>query len=224
MNLIEFFDEINGLEYERKQLRIKKAQRLEADFVYFFNEVFEDILEQRFLYTKAFEEYVAELEEIMYKAVISDNITDTIPLRIHLQEAAEEIMQTTVNAYLEPESGTEFDLARNRGAPMRLAIIPESVVNAFSRKRIQRIAANESLYASSLEEQQDAVAKGKKFKIWNTMEDERVRPSHVFVDKKEIPIDKPFQVGNSLLMFPGDTSLGADPSEIIMCRCWLTYR
>jgi hypothetical protein len=73
-------------------------------------------------------------------------------------------------------------------------------------------------------EQKEAIAEGKRFKVWNTMEDERVRPTHQMVDQKEIPINEPFTVGVSLMMFPGDTSMNAEASEIIMCRCFLTYK
>ena len=54
-------------------------------------------------------------------------------------------------------------------------------------------------------------------KIWATMEDERVRPSHVECGEQgAVLMDKPFING---LMYPGDPK--GPPEEIINCRCWL---
>lgn len=61
------------------------------------------------------------------------------------------------------------------------------------------------------------------FKTWLTMQDNRVRDSHKAALGQRVPFDKPFQVGQSLLMYPGDTSLGAALKEIIRCRCWVSY-
>lgn len=38
-----------------------------------------------------------------------------------------------------------------------------------------------------------------------------------------IDIFEPFEVGNSLMMFPKDHSLGAQVKEIAGCRCSLKY-
>ncbi len=64
---------------------------------------------------------------------------------------------------------------------------------------------------------------GMRFKTWETFGDGKVRPSHKAVGGTRIPIDEPFTVGNSKLMFPNDTSLGADAEEIVNCRCTLKF-
>lgn len=69
----------------------------------------------------------------------------------------------------------------------------------------------------------DALNRGKTRKVWFTEGDERVRPTHVEVDGTDIPITDLFQVGNSLLMFPGDISNNAEPQEVNNCRCHLEY-
>lgn len=221
MNLIKFFDEINALEYERKQERIDTAQKIEKELVIFFNGIYADILNGIFLYTKPSTEYIYELYITL--SDISDSSLNDSELKIHLYDAAKEIVQTTIDAYLEP-SGTEFELARNKGAPMKESIIPDEIIDTLGRTRIQKIAANEALYIVNYKEFSEALTQGKKSKIWNTMEDERVRYTHAIVDKEEIPINEPFYVGGYQMMFPGDTSMGADISETILCRCWLTYK
>lgn len=54
---------------------------------------------------------------------------------------------------------------------------------------------------------------------WVSMGDEKVRETHADADGQEKPIDEAFEVGESLLMYPGDESLGAGPEEIVNCRC-----
>lgn len=56
---------------------------------------------------------------------------------------------------------------------------------------------------------------------WHTIKDGRQRDSHDAMDSQVVRgLDMPFQTptGSSLL-YPGDTSLGADSSETISCRC-----
>jgi len=58
-------------------------------------------------------------------------------------------------------------------------------------------------------------------RIWESRKDERVRETHIIADGQRVPgTATPFMVGNSLLMYPGDTSLGAEMKEIIDCRCY----
>lgn len=61
-------------------------------------------------------------------------------------------------------------------------------------------------------------------KVWLATEDSRTRPDHANADGQEVPMDQPFNVGGSQLMFPGDSSLGATADEIIQCRCTQYYK
>lgn len=56
-------------------------------------------------------------------------------------------------------------------------------------------------------------------KRWHATLDGRQRPSHETANGQVRPLDEPFDVGQSQLMYPGDSSLGADISEIADCRC-----
>lgn len=64
---------------------------------------------------------------------------------------------------------------------------------------------------------------GKKSKKWIDIRDTRERKTHLDVGGTTIPIDEPFRVGGSLLMFPKDMSLGAAAKEIVNCRCSVKY-
>ena len=56
-------------------------------------------------------------------------------------------------------------------------------------------------------------------KQWCTSGMENVRDSHAAVDGVTVGQDEPFKLPGGLLMFPHDTSMGADASEIINCAC-----
>lgn len=62
-------------------------------------------------------------------------------------------------------------------------------------------------------------------KVWLTISDDRTREWHVQAgidygsDANAIPIDEPFIVNDEEMMYPGDESLGASPSNIYNCRC-----
>jgi len=91
----------------------------------------------------------------------------------------------------------------------------------LSRKRSARIARTETHSAAT-----SAIYETMKFKrvpvrtkTWWTANDNVVRPSHRDVHGVTIPFDQAFTVGGSLMMFPGDPSMGAGAEEIVNCRC-----
>ena len=55
-------------------------------------------------------------------------------------------------------------------------------------------------------------------RVWRTMHDERVRPSHREAYNQERSAGKPFKVGNAHLMYPGDPT--GPIEETANCRCW----
>ena len=68
-----------------------------------------------------------------------------------------------------------------------------------------------------------AVKAGKTKKKWIDVGDKRERKTHLEVGETILPIDEPFSVGDSLLQFPKDTSLGSSADEIVNCRCSIQY-
>lgn len=58
-------------------------------------------------------------------------------------------------------------------------------------------------------------------KIWRTVGDDRVRPTHAAAAGQRRALDQAYTVGAALLMFPGDPS--GPPGETINCRCFETY-
>lgn len=92
-----------------------------------------------------------------------------------------------------------------------------------SYNRAKTLAAEESNSVSNIEQYQKAIANGAKYKKWNTILDGRERGTHHISDGQTVKIDEAFDVGKSRMMFPRDTSLGADISEIAGCRCSVEY-
>lgn len=92
-----------------------------------------------------------------------------------------------------------------------------------SPDRARLVAENETQSLFNLSEFDRAKEQGFKFKEWLAMLDEKTRETHALADGQKVDIDTPFIVGNSLMMFPTDTSLGAPPEEIINCRCVMRY-
>lgn len=68
-----------------------------------------------------------------------------------------------------------------------------------------------------------AVKSGKTKKKWIDVGDKRERKTHLEVGGTTLPIGEPFSVGDSLIQFPKDTSLGASADEIVNCRCSIQY-
>lgn len=62
-------------------------------------------------------------------------------------------------------------------------------------------------------------------KIWDSAHDARVRDSHRALAGHSIAMDGVFTTpSGARLRYPGDTSLGAGPEEIIQCRCVARYK
>lgn len=92
-----------------------------------------------------------------------------------------------------------------------------------STERGMLISANEANALGNYNQQAQAIKAGMKYKTWMTEKDNKVRNTHREVDNVTIGIFESFQVGDSLMMFPKDTSLGASMEEIAGCRCVAKY-
>lgn len=93
----------------------------------------------------------------------------------------------------------------------------------LSADRAAFIAENESETTWNYEEYKQAIKSGKTKKKWDDVRDNKERKTHREVGGKVIPIEDTFVVGNSLMRYPKDDSLGADAKEIINCRCTIKY-
>ena len=93
----------------------------------------------------------------------------------------------------------------------------------LSQDRAMLIAENEANTDWNYSEYQQAIANGMKQKTWLTMQDRRVRHTHMKVDGKTIPIQSVFLVGDSEFLFPKDQTFSPSANEVAGCRCTITY-
>lgn len=91
----------------------------------------------------------------------------------------------------------------------------------LSNERALMIGLELSSTVYNYKELYDAIEAGKTRKVWETMEDERVRDTHSAVAGVDIPITELFLVGDSYMLMPMDTEHGAEMKEIAGCRCHL---
>jgi len=86
------------------------------------------------------------------------------------------------------------------------------------------IARTETIGASNLGSHTAAASfQVPTIKRWLTTIDTRERPDHADANGQERELDDPYEVGGSLLLFPGDSSFSAAAKQIIQCRCVSLY-
>jgi len=100
--------------------------------------------------------------------------------------------------------------------------------SAFTHERASTIAENESDHAVNGGANAGATAASEQSgrpvrKVWQTREDERVRPWHREANQQQRGVDEPFRVGPDNMQFPKDVTLGAGPANTINCRCRAVY-
>ena len=93
----------------------------------------------------------------------------------------------------------------------------------LSKDRAVLISENEANTVINYIEFIKAIESGKKKKKWIDIKDNKERKTHAEVGGSIIPINEYFFVGDSMMLFPKDTSMGADLKEIANCRCSIKY-
>jgi len=94
----------------------------------------------------------------------------------------------------------------------------------YSSDRAIFMAENESLSCWNHQDFSDAIKSGKRMKQWMDVRDKKERETHMHVGRTVKPIEEPFLVGDSLMMYPRDSdTFGASSSEIVNCRCVIRY-
>lgn len=197
----EYFD-LDWLSEEEKERRIEFADRLDDHF------------RPLFLY-------------LFYAALASVEIDWEYfqsSLRIEYANALEE-SNYTINRYVDNRLDVFSREVRDSSEKriVGLALMSNADLYYLSDDRIRFIAENESQNSNECEEFIQAALQGMTTKEWVNMGNKRVRKTHVKAGGQTRPIMEPFRVGNSLLQYPGDLSMGADAEEICGCRCHAKY-
>lgn len=95
----------------------------------------------------------------------------------------------------------------------------------FGNVRAERIARTEVITASAIGSQTAARSTHLPLeKEWLSTPDNRVRHDHDVANGQTRKLDEPYSIGGYPMMHPGDSSMGAPVSEIVLCRCAESYR
>lgn len=157
-------------------------------------------------------DYVKNQLEDRYKAVISGYMTVDEYIDDYVKEFTDDVIDTTEkHISLEKDESEKTEKQR------------QDEEYYTSDLRAMYIAANEANSVFNYDDYKQAIESGKTLKRWIAEKDNRVRKTHKEVNGLAIKIDRPFAVGDSLLMFPHDISLGASMKEIANCRCTVEY-
>ena len=210
MATIMSYDEINALVDTQKSLPIDQ----------YFNEMelpkeqkdkrkrFANHFEDELLFLLAWIWYTSQEREVyavevapLFKDAYNDTLREVGEITIPTADYVNEITMDMANATIDHIADPYF----------------------VSRDRAKYIAENEANTLYNRQEFADAKKNGMRFKRWNTIIDGRERASHAFADGQEQRIELPFSVGGFYMMFPKDDSLGAPGTEIVNCRCSVTY-
>lgn len=191
----QYFDEMQITE-KQKAMRIQMANKFEELFVYAFL-----------------------ISNVMIE---TDGIVDV-----------SELANTISLRYYDAIEDMGFDMDKYPDISSYIEQISSDIANSTSNHiddpyytsddRATYIAENESNSVMNSIELRDAIDNGFTMKRWNTIGDEHVRDTHNILDGTEIDIFQAFKVGNSQMLFPKDYSLGANPKEIVNCRCCVEY-
>lgn len=177
-----------------------------------------DILSKNGFYVEAFKldgTSVIKTDPHRYKQMFGKIIDSWSKNEITLTQRDDALK--ALRGLIDPSSATGKDidsLLNNMGTSKKAGI---------SQSRAVTIARTEATFARNLGFQD--VYKDNPFvnkKTWNSLHDNDVRDSHQKLDGKTVEINKAFEGSSGKLMFPGDTSLGANASEIVNCRCRIT--
>lgn len=189
----KFFGEMELTEEQRKN-RIRAA------------ELFEEMMLELFAMIDVYREYGIPIDA----AVFAENLKDAYIERLAEMTVVADLY---IMGYVEKFSQSVVETTE------KYADDPWFL----SEDRAVMIAENEANAVYGHDEFEDAIREGYTTKIWVTMQDKRVRDTHREVEGEEIPIDEPFAVGGSLLLYPKDETYDPDPEETVNCRCSIRF-
>ncbi len=240
-------DELNVITDADLQLRIKIAKNFKKSLGTVFALMWTDILAGRFMFEHDRNYYEDEIQKAFVEVAEPYIELDSDLLLKHIGFFEQTTLDTRIEAWRDSTSGYSvsattggkssvpdaFRQSRMYGMPVNEADVPKDIKRLFEERRIDDIAVNEALWLSSTVDFVNAINEAntksqngeseEAYKTWYSLMDGKERATHHAAHLQTVPINEPFHVGKSYLMYPGDTSLGADSNEIIKCRCFVKY-
>lgn len=197
----EYFSKMS-ISYKEKQERIAFSEQMEEVVLYILA-LIETTIEsgetnREYIQTQFYDKY---LDVVLGYMLIDSYIKE------YVLETSKQIIGTTFSHIVEKHPDSEQATDDYYLSNDRAMFISECEANSILNYR----------------QYSKAVKAGKTKKKWIDVGDKRERKTHLEVGGTTLPIDEPFSVGDSLLQFPKDTSLGASADEIVNCRCSIQY-
>lgn len=193
---------------EEKEKRVRLANLLLADVLFLF------ALSKR----NQDHHYLSETFQKRYLSSVKKVTEPDQKMQRYIRKVCDSIVKTTLKGRTEP-SETQTQSERNHSN-----VSKTSQNNyALSIERATNVAENEANAILNGEEYSNAVKNGCTKKRWKSYRDEKVRADHADVDGQVVEINRPFHVGEYMMMYPKDDSLGAGLEEIVNCRCSVEY-
>ena len=197
----EYFSKMSISDKE-KQERVAFSEQMEEVVLYILALIETTIesgeTDQEYIKTQFYEKY---LDVVLGYMLIDSYIKE------YVLETSKQIIGTTFSHIVEKHPDSEQSTDDYYLSNDRAMFISECEANSILNYR----------------QYLKAVKAGKTKKKWIDVGDKRERKTHLEVGGTILPIDEPFSVGDSLLQFPKDTSLGASADEIVNCRCSIQY-
>ena len=174
------------------------------------------------------------IKEIADEALMRAGFIPEETLSEQIRQALEDLAKASIfislkNHLTSPEVLTKAILeARERGGGLRAAEAAIMRIGGYRWWEAERVARTTFTAASGKASLEAIRAAGYEWKRWVATKDERVRGydlkdkhDHLHMDGQVVRIEEPFRDPRSgeLLLYPGDTSWGAEPGEVINCRC-----
>jgi len=169
-------------------------------------------------------------------ADLSD-VTDPLPslrANVSLQRFVETSSLTSASTIsatsardMQTASALAAELLREEGQAVTNAAVAAAGSRILARKQHGRedvIIVTETQTAAEGGKAIGANARGLEVKVWQTVQDGKVRPAHVSANGQRTTISGAFVVGGERLLHPGDRSLGASVGNVAYCRCAAIYR
>ena len=193
LNILEYFSEM-----ELPQEEIDKRVALAEQIKQAYHEVF--------VLVKAQQQTEDDIDDELFENYLLDKYADIFKennidftneyIKDHVDETVAEVLRVTME-----NVGTAYYTSDGRAAI---------------------IAVNDSNAIYNYLYEQSFVKQGYKYKTWETMNDDRVRHSHIMADGQKVPITGMFDVGAYKMRFPCDTQYGG-AEECVNCRCSASY-
>jgi hypothetical protein len=208
----QYFNKMSLTEGE-KNMRIAFSENMEEAILYILAlaaiMIENDEVDKEYLTTQLYERYI-------------DVASEYLPVDSYVKQYANEISKQIVAATFLYGANSSIigEDTKSEGSK-------DSKVNPndyyLSNDRAMFISECEANSILNYKEYSDALESGKKTKTWIDVGDKRERKTHLEVGGTTIPIKELFVVGNSLMLFPKDTSQSPSTNEIANCRCSARY-